>query len=445
MRIDDQNETNFFEMSDEEVMGMTSPPAPKAAAAEEKTPEQLEAERLAAEQAAAAEATAAQATADQAAADEAARLKAEQDAAAATAAAAAAAGDPNAAKVDEQGNPLAAADDATVTDPTKQKPAAEAKPGDAKDKAPAQPAADSPEAIAAAAAEAAKNKDKTTPPAFDPKTATPDDHKSFFEKILGQPIKANGKDFQVRSPEEAERLIQMGLNYTKKMQAWQPRMRVVTMLENNGLMDEAKLSHLIDLSKGDPLAIQKLLADSKFDPMTVDADKAASYKPGSHQVSDAEMAFNAALDDLESSDTGVELITEVSKQWDEQSRQAVFQNPDILRTINEQKQLGLYARIVTEMDHLKTLGHLQGVPFLQAYKAVGDMLHDQGRLNPNAAPKQPEEPVETRVATPAPKVANAAKAAAASPTKASPAAVKTEQNFLDLPDDQFLKQMQGRV
>lgn len=413
---------NYLDLSDDEIMGMS---APAATAPGGKTPEELEAERQAAEQA-----TADQTEADRLAAEEAARVQTEANA--------------GGEATDEQSNSLAAADDAASTTP------AAAKPAEAKDPAAAQPPAGSPEADPAKAAG-----DKSTPdpaakpdekPAAElPKEPTPEDYKAFYNRILGQSIKANGKDIQLRSPEEAERLIQMGLNYTKKMQAWQPRMRVVTMLENNGLLDEAKLSHLIDLSKGDPLAIQKLLADSKFDPMMVDADKAASYKPGNHQVSDTEMAFNAALDDLESTNTGVELITEVAKQWDEQSRQAVYQDPSILRVINEQKALGLYARITTEMDRLKTLGHLQGVPFLQAYKAVGDMLHDKGLLRPEPQKRPDPTPVETRVATPAPKVVNNEKAAAASPTKATPATPKQEPNFLDLPDDQFLRQMQGRL
>lgn len=277
----------------------------------------------------------------------------------------------------------------------------------------------------------------------EPKEPTAEDHKAFYERIFSKPIRANNKDIQLRSPEEVERLIQMGLNYTKKMQAWQPRMRVVTMLENNGLLDEAKLSHLIDLSKGDQLAIQKLLADSGFDPMTIDADKAASYRPGDHQVSDTQVQFSAVLDELESSETGAELITEVAKQWDEASKQAAYRDPDILRAINEHKANGLYAKIVSEMDHLRTLGHLEGVPFLQAYKGVGDMLNDQGRLR--ADTQKQMTPVATRVAAPPSKVSNNDKAAAASPTRTTTTAPAPAKNFLDISDEDFIKQMQGRV
>lgn len=279
------------------------------------------------------------------------------------------------------------------------------------------------------------------------KTTEPD-YKAFYDKLLTQPIRANGKDIQLRSPEEVERLIQMGLNYTKKMQNWQPRMRLVTMLENNGLLDEAKLSHLIDISKGNPAAIQKLLVDSKFDPMGIDAEKAASYKPDNHRVSDSEIAFNAVLDEIQSSETGQKLITEVAKQWDEQSRQAVYRDPSILTVINEQRAIGLYDRITAEMDRLSSLGHLTaGIPFLQAYKAVGEMLRDQGRLAPEPQKPAPtREAVATRVAAVAPVVVNNDRAKAASPTRVTNAAPKTDPgNYLDVPDDEFLKQMGGRV
>ena len=288
---------------------------------------------------------------------------------------------------------------------------------------------------------------KTPEPKTDEKPTEPD-YKAFYDKLLANPIRANGKDIQLRSPEEVERLIQMGLNYTKKMQSWQPRMRLVTMLENNGLLDEARLSHLIDISKGNPAAIQKLLVDSKFDPMGVDSDKAASYKPGNHHVSDSEMAFNAVLDEIQSSETGQGLITEVAKQWDEQSRQAVYRDPTILQVINEQKAIGLYGRITEEMDRLSALGHIpQGTPFLQAYKAVGEKLRDEGRLNPE--PQKPavsREPVATRASAPAPAVVNNDRAKATSPTRSTSPTTKTDStSYLDVPDEVFLKQMNGRV
>lgn len=394
-------DVNIYDLSDDEILNMIPP---RAEAAIEAAPQ---AEPV--EPAAPVEAQTDTTTADDATTPAASEVADESDTPAA--------GDPAATPVEVPGSPAAAtpaADDASAT------PAAATDP----DAAPAE----TPATTTAAPAE-----------------PTADDYKAFYDRLLTKPIKANGKEIQLQTPDEAEKLIQMGLNYTKKMHALQPRLRVLTMLENHGLLDETRLAHLIDVSKGNPEAIQKLLADQKFDPMAVDADKAASYTPGNHRVSDAEMAFNAALDELESSETGVTLISEVAKQWDERSRQAAYQDPSILLQINDHKISGIYGRIHTEIERLTALGQLQGVPFLQAYKAVGDMLNDRGALGGPQKQPAPAVPVATRVATPAPVVTNNDRAKAASPTRATPTAPKTSKNYLELPDDEFLKQMGGRL
>lgn len=272
----------------------------------------------------------------------------------------------------------------------------------------------------------------------------PVDYKAAYEQIMA-PFKANGKDIQLQSPEEAVKLMQMGANYTKKMQALQPALRVVRMLENNKLMDEGQLSYLIDLHQRKPEAIQKLLADSKFDPLSADVEKAASYVPGDHRVSATEIQFQTVLDDVESTPTGRELIAEVAQQWDADSKQALFKDPQLLAEINNQKASGLYARISTEIERRRVLGDLQGVPFLAAYEAVGKDLQAKGLLVSEAATPPRQEPVVTRVVAPAPVVANSERARAAAPTKVTPAPSKEEFNPLAQSDEEFLKSMHGRL
>jgi hypothetical protein len=217
------------------------------------------------------------------------------------------------------------------------------------------------------------------------------------------------------------------------------------MLENNKLMDEGQLSYLIDLHQRKPEAIQKLLADSKFDPLTADVEKAASYVPGDHRVSATEIQFQTVLDDVESTPTGRELIAEVAQQWDADSKQALFKDPQLLAEINNQKASGLYARISTEIERRRVLGDLQGVPFLSAYEAVGKDLQAKGLLVPEAATPPRQEPVVTRVVAPAPVVANSERARAAAPTKVTPAPSKEEFNPLAQSDEEFLKSMHGRL
>lgn len=283
-------------------------------------------------------------------------------------------------------------------------------------------------------------------PPENPETPAETDYKGFYESLINAPIKANGREITLKTPEEALRLIQMGANYTKKMQVLQPSLRVVKMLENNNLLDENKLSFLIDLDKGNPQAIQKYLQEKKFDPTTVDEEQANQYQPSNHQVGDAEWQFNQVLDDIESTETGPGLLNEISQQWDKESKQAVFQDPTILHTLNAQKSQGLYQQITQEMDRQAALGYLNGVPFLQAYRAVGEMLASNGSLKPKLAPPPaPPAPIETRTAAPAQQVGNSDRARRAGPTRGTAPQKPPEVNLLDLPDEEFLKQMQGRL
>ena len=274
----------------------------------------------------------------------------------------------------------------------------------------------------------------------------PIDYEAEYKRLMA-PFKANGKEFQPQSPDEAVKLMQMGANYTKKMQALQPVLRLVRMLENNQLMDENRLSYLIDLSQGKPEAIQKLLADSKFDPLEADVEKAASYVPGDHRVSDLELQFQTVLEDVESTPTGPELLSEVAKQWDADSKQTIFKEPALLLEINKQKASGLYGLISAEIERRRILGELRGVPFLAAYEAVGRDLQARGLLNPQSRGTQApvQKPPVQRVVAPNPKVSNDARARAAAPTRAAPSQTSLDINVLAQSDEEFIKQMNGRL
>jgi hypothetical protein len=267
-------------------------------------------------------------------------------------------------------------------------------------------------------------------------------YEELYKKIMA-PFKANGKEFAPTNPEEAVRLMQMGANYTKKMQALKPNMRLMRMLENNGLLDEDKISFLIDVEKKNPKAIQKLLHDSKIDPMDLDAEAEPSYTPGNHRVSDQEMQFHEVLQDVVTSDTGKETISVINSKWDSASKQAVYQEPVLLSIINEQRANGIYDQISQEIERQQMLGILPTtMPFIHAYKEVGDRLHAEGRLMARSSSNAPQysnpglsqpqrQVLETRPATPRKPVANDQKAKAASPgPKASQkAAVKPFDPF----------------
>lgn len=260
------------------------------------------------------------------------------------------------------------------------------------------------------------------------------DYADAYKKIF-EPFKANGKDMTVDSVEDVKQLMQMGANYNKKMAGLKPSLKMVKLLENNGLLDEEKLSYLIDLSKHNPDAIKKLIKDSGLDPLEVDINQEVSYKANTYNVSDKEMELDAVLSEIRESDTFNETVDIVGNKWDESSKRVVLENPQILKFINSHMNSGVYKAISSEVEKLRVLGKLEGLNDIDAYKAVGDVLF---------APKV-ESPKSNNINTSTSKATNqedprlVERKKAASATKSVVSNVKTEFNPLAMSDAEFEK------
>lgn len=290
------------------------------------------------------------------------------------------------------------------------------------------------------------------------KSESPDavDYKAQYEAVMA-PFKANGKEIKLSSPEEVRQLLQMGANYTKKLQTLQPNLKMMKMLENQGLLDEGKLSYLIDLDKKNPEAIKKLIKESGLDPLDIDTSEEDSYKGNNYSVSDREMSFNNALDDAKSNPVGQEVLITINKDWDAESKEAVFQDPNIIKIMTHHKEAGYYDQISAEVEREKLLGNFEGVPFIQAYNQVGQVLQKNGWLKGNQpAPAQvakeetpvpPQQPQQTRTVLetrPAqrkpPQNQNGDLVKAVSPVKTAAKKVEQEFNPLSMSDEDFEKQ-----
>ena len=202
---------------------------------------------------------------------------------------------------------------------------------------------------------------------------------TFYNSIM-TPFKANGKMIELKSPAEAISLMQMGANYTRKLQDIQPHRKMLMMLENNGLLDEGKLSFLIDLDKKDPEAIKKLVKDSGIDPLDIDLDK-VTYRPGDHSVTNDEATFRSTMDDLIKSDPkGQATVSVIYETWDDASKEVLWKQPELMTAIHEQRENGIYDAITAEVDRLTTLGQIPpNTSFLQSYKAVGDYMVEEAK------------------------------------------------------------------
>lgn len=293
---------------------------------------------------------------------------------------------------------------------------------------------------------AAKPEGEAQPKAQEEKPLTAD---QFMAEVM-KPFKANGKEITVKTPQEALRLMQMGAGYGRKLQELQPALKSLRMLEKHNLLNDTKLSYLIDLDQKNPEAIKKLIKESGINPLDLNTDDPVTYTPTVRTVSDGEMAFTTALRDLEGTPEGKATIAEVNT-WDATSKQVLFKNPELLSVIQTQRDEGLYDQITAEIDRQKMLGIIpQTKPFLEAYKIAGDYLVQQGvigntRNTPTPAASAKPAPQEkvviaTKVATPASPVANDDKAKAAAATKSTSARkAATTVNPLAMSDEEFMK------
>jgi len=246
-------------------------------------------------------------------------------------------------------------------------------------------------------------KEEAKPATDEAKPETPAiDYKAEYEKLMA-PFKANGKDFTAKSVEDAKALMSMGANYSKKMQALKPHLKLVKSLEKAGLLSEEKISYMIDLMSNAPGAVNKLVKEAGIDPMDLDADKAGEYQAGNHSVSDTEMDLDEVMNDLNDSPKLGELITLVTKELDHASKEEIRKSPAILRVLDSHMNNGVYDKIMAELNHEITLGRLKNVPMLTAYQQIGDRMNKEGAFNhlgKGSSQPQKETPPAGRIVEP---------------------------------------------
>ena len=203
------------------------------------------------------------------------------------------------------------------------------------------------------------------------------DYAAEYKRLIGTPIKANGKDITIDSIDDAIKLIQMGANYYKKVEQLKPAQKIVSMLEKAQLLDESKLSFAIDLLNKDPAAIQSLVGD--MDISDVLDEKHNGYTPKDHTVSDVQLNLDNAISDVASTPTGHITLKVLGEQWDQASRQIVVSNPSIIGLINQHVADGTFDTVTREVEKRRMLGQIpQGLNDIEAYKFVGDQLYANG-------------------------------------------------------------------
>lgn len=274
------------------------------------------------------------------------------------------------------------------------------------------------------------------------------DPADFMAKITA-PFKANGRDLQVKTPEEAIRLMQMGANYNHKMSALKPNLHMMRQLDEAGLLNPETIANVVDLLKHKkPEAIAKLAKDAGVDPLDLDEKSVADYKPTAVPFNQVREALDEQLDSIEHSPSYNRVVTTLGK-LDKTSQKLVSEHPQVIGYFEQHMTNGVFDRIDSEIQRRKAFGTItDSTPYLHAYKAVGDELQAQGAFDDLAqasatesqrkAPAEPVKRVTTR--TKAQEAAVKEKRRAAAPTKTVAGKAKPAQfDPLAMSDEEFEK------
>lgn len=275
----------------------------------------------------------------------------------------------------------------------------------------------------------------------DDSTDTPD-YKSEYERALS-PLRASGKTIQPKSMDELRRLAQMGYDYGRKVAALKPQQKILQTLERNELsLDD--INYLVDLRKGNPEAIRKLLKDNSIDPMDLSDEEGGEYSPTDHSVSDQEVAVNEVIQEISSTSHYTTTVERV-KGLDTVSKEQLRENPEALRTLNEHVGIGLYDEVMDEVNHRRAMGELTGLSDLVAYNQVGEAMAKAGAFDKYQS-EQSSPPAKSRQSAQGSGSSSAKKAEnlrnrkrAAAPTRGKASTGKEAIDFGKLSDEEMAK------
>lgn len=216
-----------------------------------------------------------------------------------------------------------------------------------------------------------------------------------FVKQVTSEFTANGRQVRVEKPEDIVRLMQMGMNYNKKMEAIKPNMGLIKTLKEHGLDNPETLQFLIDLNKHDKTAIAKLLKDAEVDTYDLPDLEETPYTSQTAIISNQQAEFESVLADLNQLPKGTDLIQSLgrSETWDDNSLEFFRTQPEALYHLYNDKNSGMYDEVLRVIDVDKSLGRIPQTwlekPFVELYEFVASSLSQQQQQVPTSQSPNP--------------------------------------------------------
>ena len=266
----------------------------------------------------------------------------------------------------------------------------------------------------------------------------------FYTKVTAK-FNASGKEFQVDNADDVISLMQKGIDYNIKMSTLKPALKMVKALEAHGITQE-DLGLLIDIHNRKPEAIASLVKQADIDLYSVDEDSVDRYAPTDAQITDEEYEFQNVISSISASPRYADVMQFVANST-VADKQEVYSHPQILKSLVEHAQLGIFDKVMAEVDKLQVLGRLpQGMTPLQAYHAIGSQMFG-GEPTPSQERPQVNQQVQQPIAKPVQRPtqqpqSNAARRAAAAPSNTAKPGAKpkpTPHDLFTMSDEEFSK------
>lgn len=265
------------------------------------------------------------------------------------------------------------------------------------------------------------------------KDSTSDDkteEESEEEKPAFGTVKIDGEDIPLNSQEDLVQLANLGTKYASLAKKFKPIQKIAKMLEKNDLLSPEKVNYIIDVMKGNKKAISKLMKETKLDPFTdLDLEGSDSYSPNSYNITDQEIAMDEVMEEIREDGAFTE-TTQAIVNMDASSQAKFFDNPDLVKILNNQIKSGDYDKIQKEIKRLKALDYLPKADDFVTYFNVGKSLYAAGKLSDS--PKKSDNSAKQQVR----------KASASNPQKKGKVPTPTKNDlsqYYDLSDEEILK------
>lgn len=222
-------------------------------------------------------------------------------------------------------------------------------------------------------------------PSLEGQTDTTELSAEEFRDLLTKPFKASGREVVFKDPQDILRLMQQGFDYQKKMAGFKPQKRIIKTLEQHGLLDEAKLNQLIELSQGKPEAVAQFLKDRNIDTFELPDVEEKPHQYGNYMMNEQQVEFEEKVNELRGTQYGNAVLNFVNSLPD-QDFTTVFNNQRILDDLAFHAQSGLLDDALNQLAADRAVGKVPSdMTPLDAYNAISGYLYqqNQAKYNPN--------------------------------------------------------------